>query len=371
MTPKRLHSLDILRGFDLFMLVAFCPLLLRIPYDAPWFEALKSQFNHVAWDGFAAWDLVMPLFMFMSGVTIPFALSRYRRSGVTPVEWTTLYKRIAKRIILLWTLGMIVQGQLLWLTPSNFKFFSNTLQAIAVGYLFSTIIFLKFSTRNRYIIAGALLLTYWTIMTFCGDFSTTGNFAEYIDRAVLGGYRDGATWGDDGTAQFSPYYHYTWIVSSLTFVVTVLSGVFAGDYLKNSPHSGNRKSITLAICGIAMVALGWIWNLQMPVIKTIWTSSMVLVSSGYCFLLLALFYWVIDVKGLTQGVGWLRFYGVNSIVAYVLYNLGIFNKISSSLLYGTKQYVGDFYPFVIELGGAALLFYLLYLLCKNEKYIRV
>lgn len=363
----RLKSLDILRGFDLFMLVAFCPLLLRIPCDAPWFTAVKEQFNHVQWAGFNMWDLVMPLFMFMSGVTIPFALARYRNEGVTQ----QLVGRIAKRVFWLWILGMVVQGNLLSLSPSDFKFFSNTLQAIAVGYLFSAIIFLNFSQRMRYLIAVLLLLIYWAVMTFGGDFTPQGNFAEAVDRAVLGSFRDGASLGEDGSAQFAPWYHYTWIFSSLTFVVTVMSGMFAGEYLKNSTDNGERKAVTLAVAGVAMVAGGWLWNLQMPVIKPIWTSSMVLVSSGYCFLLLALFYWVVDVRGWSRGLEWLQIYGKNSIVAYVLSETLIFTGVSKALLFGTKQYVGDLYPFVIELGVVAIVFGILYLLYRNNKFLRV
>lgn len=369
--PARLKSLDILRGFDLFMLVVFCPLLLRIPYDAPWFNAIKEQFNHVQWAGFNMWDLVMPLFMFMSGVTIPFALARYRRSDVTQQERVTLAIRIAKRVFWLWILGMVVQGNLLSLNPANFKFFSNTLQAIAVGYLFSAIIFLKFSQKMRYVITVSLLMVYWACMTFGGDFTPQGNFAESIDRAVLGGFRDGASWGDDGSVLFASGYFYTWVFSSLTFIVTVMSGVFAGDYLKNSSDNGDRKAATLAVWGIGLVVAGWLWNLQMPVIKPIWTSSMVLVSSGYCVLLLALFYWVIDVKGCSRGLEWLKIYGMNSIVAYVLSETYIFTGLSKALLFGTKQYVGDFYPFVVELGIVSIVFTLLWLLYRNNKFLKV
>lgn len=364
----RLLSLDILRGFDLFMLVAFCPLLLRIPGDAAWFTAVKTQFNHVAWEGFAMWDLVMPLFMFMSGVTIPFALQKFRGIGV---DKGLFFRRLLKRFVLLWILGMVVQGNLLSLSPMSFKFFSNTLQSIAVGYLFSSLFFIYCSRRARYAIAVALLLIYWVAMTFGGDFTQTGNFAQQIDRAVLGGFRDGASWGENGVAEFSPWYNYTWIFSSLTFIVTVMSGLFAGEFLKTSARSGNAKALLLALWGVGMVVVGWVWDMQMPVIKPIWTSSMVLVSSGYCFLLLALFYWVIDVKGYTKGIGWLRIYGMNSIVAYVLAETFIFNGLSKALLYGTQQYVGDFYPFVIELGNVAVVFAIVYLLYRNGRFLRV
>lgn len=88
------------------------------------------QFDHVAWAGFAFWDLVMPLFMFMAGVSIPFAFSKYLRSGE---GYGRIYVRILKRVVVLWALGMVCQGNLLSLHVADWKLFSNTLQAIAVG----------------------------------------------------------------------------------------------------------------------------------------------------------------------------------------------------------------------------------------------
>ena len=71
-------------------------------------------------------------------------------------------------------------------------------------------------------------------MTFLGDFTPAGNFAEQVDRWVLGRFRDGVFWNEDGTWSFSPYYNYTWIWSSLTFGVTVMLGAFAGKIMKET-----------------------------------------------------------------------------------------------------------------------------------------
>lgn len=74
---------------------------------------------------------------------------------------------------------------------------------------------------------------------------------------------------------------------------------------------------------------------------------MVLVSSGYCFVLMAIFYWLIDYKGYNRYIGWLKVYGMNSIVAYMLATCVNFGSVSRSLFYGLQQYVGDFYPALI------------------------
>ena len=150
--------------------------------------------------------------------------------------------------------------------------------------------------------AVALLLVYWAAMQFItigsyggGNYTPEGNLAEWIDHTVLGRFRDGAK-VVDGEVVFAPWYHYTWILSTLNFGVTVLTGLFAG-YIAKDKTCDIHKLKWYFGAGAAMVAAGWLWGLQMPVIKTIWTSSMVLVSSGYCFLLMGLFYYLIDYKG--------------------------------------------------------------------------
>ena len=114
---QRLESLDVLRGFDLFMLVGLEVALhhLSSAVNTPTFDSFMWCFSHVEWEGFSPWDLVMPLFMFMSGITIPFALSRYKDAQ----DRSLVYKRIFKRVVLLWIFGMMCQGNLLALNPDR------------------------------------------------------------------------------------------------------------------------------------------------------------------------------------------------------------------------------------------------------------
>jgi predicted acyltransferase len=187
--------------------------------------------------------------------------------------------------------------------------------------------------------------------------------------AVLGRFRDSAH-VVDGQVVVSEWYTYTWILSSLNFIVTVLSGVLAGEALKSTMQQ-DRKVLLLLIAGIAMVALGWTWDIVHPVIKHIWTGSMVLVSSGYCFLLMALFYWWIDCRGHNSGLTFLKVYGMNSITAYVVSHVVRFSSISRSLFFGLEQYVGDYYGFIIQLSNVAILFVILYIMYRNKIFLRV
>ena len=373
-TYKRLESLDALRGFDLFFLVALGPLAhsLARAADVGWLNDCMWAFNHVQWEGFSPWDLIMPLFLFMSGASMPFALSRFK--GVSDKK--TLFRRLGKRILLLWIFGMMCQGNLLGFDPDRIYLYSNTLQSIAAGYLITAVLFLYTSRRTQIGVAVALLLVYWAAMQFItigsyggGNYTPEGNLAEWIDRTVLGRFRDGAK-VVDGEVVFAPWYHYTWILSTLNFGVTVLTGLFAG-YIAKDKTSDIHKLKGYFGAGAAMVAAGWLWGLQMPVIKTIWTSSMVLVSSGYCFLLMGLFYYLIDYKGYKKNITWLKVYGMNSIVAYMLANVINFSCLGQSLFYGMEQYLGNYYSFLISLSNVLVIYVILWLLYKRNIFLKV
>ena len=373
--PKRLESLDALRGFDLFFLVALGPLLRSVirAADLPWLNSFQWLLLHQDWTGFSPWDLIMPLFLFMSGITIPFAYSRYRNES----DKRPLIRRLVKRVLLLWLFGMIVQGNLRALDPEHIYIYTNTLQSIAVGYLFSVLFYLYTSKRTQIIASFALLLLYWAAMQFVrigsfggGDYTPEGNLCEGIDRAVLGRFRDGAEM-QDGTVIFAAGYYYTWILSSLNFVVTVMSGMFAGYIAKSRELAEKRKVQSFLGIGAVLVVLGWTWNLVLPVIKTIWTSSMVFVSSGYCFLLMGLFYYWIDYKGHRGHLTWLKVYGLNSIVAYMLAETIRFHCIGESLLYGFEQYLGSFYVPLIVLSNTAVVFFILWVMYKQRIFLKV
>lgn len=375
LAPQRLESLDVLRGFDLFCLVALEAIVhpLAKAVDADWFNSLMWGFTHVPWEGFSTWDLVMPLFMFMAGVSMPFALSRYREAS----DKTLVYKRILKRVILLWVFGIICQGNLLGLDPDHIYLYSNTLQAIAMGYLIAAILFLHTKIKVQIGIAIALLLIYWGAMELItingyggGNYTPNTNLAEWVDQTILGRFRDGAVL-INGEVVFAPWYKYTWILSSLNFGVTVLSGLFAGYILKKKETSQKKKILQLATIGFVLVILGWLWGLQLPVIKKIWTSSMVLVSSGYCFLLMAIFYYWVDYKKKKKHNTWLKIYGMNSIVAYMLATAINFSSISESLLFGLEQYTSSYYTVLIAISNVLIIFIILWIMYRRNIYLKI
>ncbi len=372
---KRLESLDVLRGADLFFLMAVGPIVRRFinTVDVEWLNKCYWLFDHVEWQGFSPWDIIMPLFVFMTGITIPFALGRMREErNYSAAAW-----RILRRVVVLWIFGMICQGRLLSLDFDRMYLYSNTLQAIAVAYAVSAVMFLFTKLRTQIITAVLLLLGYWSAMEFIsvdgfggGDYTPEKNLAEWIDRAVLGRFRDGAK-VVDGVVVFKESYHYTWILSSLTFAVTGMFGMFAGKIAK-SQMAEKCKLWWFAGLGVTMIVAGQVWGIWHPIIKKIWTSSMTLFSGGICFLLLWLCYYLIDYKGYRRGLTLFKVYGMNSIAAYMMPKFIKMNAISTALLYGTAQYLGeDWYAMLIAVVNVLLSYLLLYYMYKRELFLKV
>lgn len=321
--------------------------------------------------------------MFVAGVAIPFSFAKYRTGGgMFRFDKRKIYGRMARRVALLWLLGMVIQGNLLGFDPERIYFFSNTLQAIAVGYLFASLFYIRFSWKVQAGIAVGLMIVYWAVMTFCsaegwgiafgeGSYAFPTNMAEYVDRAVLGRFRDGVNVAD-GAWSFAPWYDNTWILNSLTFVVTVMTGVFAGEMLLLSKDS--RQALRrLAVFGAVMLLGAWLLTLVgIPVVKRIWTPSMVLLSSGLSVLLLALFYYIMDCKGWRRWAFPLKVMGMNAIVAYALGEYFNFSSLTGKVLYGVGRWVPEgWYSVILAAGNALLIYWIIWLLYKSKRFIKL
>ncbi len=349
---QRLESLDILRGADMFLLLFLGPVLRSVcklyPDSLGW---LSQQLQHVRWEGFVTWDLIMPLFLFMSGITIPFSMAKYR-SGLRPDG--AFYRKLLRRFCLLFLLGWIVQGNLLEWDWKLFHPFANTLQAIAVGYVITALTFVYLKPRWQIVVCALLFAAYWIAFAGSGmNLDPQENIAMSLDKAILGSHRDGVAWAADGSWRFMKRYQYTWILSSLNFAVTVLLGCFAGQLLRDGKGTPGRRALSLAGLGAALLAAGLLLSPLFPIIKKIWSSSFTLFSGGLCCLLMALTYYIVDVKGWGKGLSWLKIYGMNAITAYC---------IGEMLHYNT---------FPQALGNATLLLVLLLILYKKQVFIKI
>lgn len=372
--PDRLKSLDVLRGLNMFFLTVFTAWMVEFCYLVPGLDWLQPQWHHNPFGSttLTLHDWIMPLFLFCSGTAIPFAFAKYEAQGRTKAQ---MYWRILRRVAALWFLGMICQGNLLKYDFAQLKWFSNTLQSIAVGYAFSAIFYMNFKPRTQVLIASALLLGYWALMMFVrtrdgfggGDFGQH-NLCEWVDRTVLGRHCDHATLNPDGSYYIKKA-SYTWLLSSLNFIVTVMTGTFAGEILKGERK---RKALTLIGLGAAMFAAGKLWGLQMPVNKYIWTSTMTLVTSGIGFMLLGVIYWIVDCRK-WRGLDWLLPFGLNAIFIYFIGFICDFHTITKHLVDGLKPLISNPHWFgLIRCTVHGLLVWgLLYLMMKKKIFLRV
>ncbi|MEX2512132.1 MAG: DUF5009 domain-containing protein [Cyclobacteriaceae bacterium] len=359
---SRILSIDALRGFDMLMIIfadRFFASLHR-GADTAFTGFLARQFEHPEWFGSTFYDIIMPLFLFVVGAVIPFSLSQRMQQESSKGQ---LYRKLIKRFVILFILGWIVQGNLLALDAGQFKVFSNTLQAIAVGYVFSCLAFIHLSRTGRYLLFAACLVAYALLLTVPhvpnigrSTLLPDQNFALYVDRLVFGRFDDGL--------------QYTWLLSGLGFTATTLSGLFAGEWIK-SGLPRQKVALYLVAAGLVALSLGLIWGIWHPIVKKIWTSSFVLASSGVCYLLLAAFYWIIDVKGKTGWTFPLKVIGMNAITAYVLSHVIDFPAIANDLLFGLEQYSESWYPVWASIGGFAILYTLLWYLYVNKTFIKV
>jgi len=359
---ERIASIDALRGFDMLFIILLDHLFnsINVGAQTPFTQALAKQFDHPEWFGSTVYDIVMPLFLFIVGAAIPFALSKRKleSSGLSAI-----YIKLFRRFVILFALGWIVQGHLLDWNLETFSIFSNTLQAIAVGYLFSGIFYIHFKRNVRLMIFVACLIIYTLLLTIPyvpgvgrGVLLPDSSFAWYVDQVVFGKFQDGT--------------QYTWLLSGFGFIATTLSGVFAGELIKSSlPRK--KVALYLFLIGAAGLAAGLLLGIWHPIIKKLWTSTFVLASSGVCYLLLSLFYWIIDVKGKSNWAFPLKVIGMNAIVAYTLSHVFNFHQIAEMVLYGTKQYVGNYYYFVLTLGAFGIIYLILWYLYKNKTFIRI
>lgn len=358
----RIASIDALRGFDMLCIIFIDHFFnaLNVGVGSPFTQALAKQFDHPEWFGSTIYDIVMPLFLFIVGAAIPFSLSKQKQQGITMLS---LYGKLIRRFFILFFLGWIVQGHLLEFNPETFSIFSNTLQAIAVGYLFSAIAFIHFKQKLRLMLFASLLILYILLLTLPdvpgigrGVLLPGSSFAWYVDQVVFGQFQDGT--------------QYTWFLSGLGFTATTLSGVFAGELIK-SELPRKKVALFLFLFGIAGVLTGLLLGTWHPIIKKLWTSSFVLASSGVCFILLSLFYWIIDVKGKVRWAFPLKVIGMNAIVAYVLSHVFNFHLIAEQVLFGLKQFSGNFHYMVLTIGGFCILYLILWYMYRNKTFIKV
>lgn len=335
--PKRLLSLDALRGFDMFWIMGGENILHALAQLTQWslFLWLGTQMEHVEWNGFRFYDNIFPLFLFIAGITMPFSLSRRIERGDSKAS---IYRHIVFRGLILVLLGFIYNG-LLRFDFENQRY-ASVLGRIGLAWMFAAIIFVNTKTRGQMIWFAAILLAYWAAMMLipvpghgAGVLTKEGSLAGYIDRMLVPGRLYLTVHDPEG------------LFSTIPAIATALMGVLTGKFLQIGENhiAPLKKGIYILAAGIAAIAIGWLWDTVFPVNKNLWTSSFVLVAGGWSLVFLAIFYLIIDVWKYRRWAFFFVVIGLNPITIY-LAQAGMINFEST-----TRYFFGGFLKMMPEL----------------------
>lgn len=361
-TPsERLESVDALRGFDMLWIIGGAEVLVSLckASGIGFLSNMAVNFDH-SWGQFHFYDLIMPLFLFIVGVVMPVSFRNRLKKGTTK---KALYRHIFKRVVVLYILGLIASGHLLTFDTTKMHLWTDTLHAIAVGYLVSSILILEVSRKWQISITAGLLILYWLVMALipvpghgAGIYEPDVNLALYVDNAVLGHWQEGAGW--------------TYIITNMTFVCSVMLGVFAGQLLL-SEMKPMKKAGLLALIGICCIIAGKVWGIWFPIIHHLWTSSLVLFAGGLSFLLLALFYLIIDIWGYKKWAFFFKVIGMNAIAVYVATHLFDFREIGNVFVGGLLKHLGSWAGFVEASAALAVIWLILYWMYRTKTFIKI
>ncbi|NET00554.1 MAG: acyltransferase family protein [Sphaerospermopsis sp. SIO1G1] len=306
----RLTSLDVFRGITIASMI----LVNMVGVTADKYPLL----DHAAWNGYTPTDLVFPFFLFIVGVAMTFSLSKYTQENQPTKE---VYLRILRRAAILFILGILLNvfwNQGVWTFDFSNVRLMGVLQRISLAYLFTSLIVLKLPRKNQWLLAGGLLIFYWLTMSFlpvpeygAGNLTRVGNFGSFIDRFIIPKQHLYA-W-DDFNSMGDPEGLY----STMPAIVSVLIGYFTGEWIKNKKQPDSQTSMDLVLFGLCFLVIGVIWDVVFPINKKLWTSSYVLVSSGWALMLLAACYELIEVRLIKRWSKPFEIMGLNAIALFI------------------------------------------------------
>ncbi len=358
---KRLHSLDALRGFDMFWITGGGILSIALS-KITGIEWMETQMHHVAWEGFHFEDLIFPLFMFIAGVAIPFSVKAKLEQNVPKQK---LLWKVFKRLVILIILGILYNG----VFQSGFENgrIASVLGQIGTGYFFAALIVIYFKSFRSRIIWLIGILTGFGILQLlvpvpgfgAGVLTPEGSINSFIDQLLLPGRLHGGVYDPEG------------IMCSLSATGITLMGTIAGNILRFRKTSDWQKIGYLAATGVGLILLALVFSSFYPIIKKCWTSTFNMLTGGISFLLLAFFYLVIDHWKFRGWAFYFRIIGMNSIFIYLFTRIVDVSRISEFFFGWLAKPLGDNGDLLLTIGGLAIIWLLLYYMYKKKIFLRV
>ena len=353
-STNRLLSLDAFRGITIAAMI-----LVNTP--GSWAH-VYAPLRHAEWHGWTPTDLIFPFFLFIVGVAMTFSIQT-----LIGVDFKSeIYKKVIKRSVILFLLGVLLNFYPFGIPFtsdgwSNFSFSSiidtfldirimGVLQRIALCYLFTSIMIIHLTRRDQFYAAFGLLAVYAIAILLYGHLTLEDNLARTIDLAIFSPANMYSVRG----IPFDP----EGLFSTIPAIVTTLSGVFVGNLLRGH-LSPKEKATQLVLWGLAGILLGNGLNILIPINKQLWTPSYVFLTSGWACLILALFYWLMDIKKTNLWAKPFIVFGSNSLFLFfasgilvrTLFRIKIATEETTLSLY-SWLYNSFFVPWAGELNGS-------------------
>jgi len=372
--PTRLFSLDALRGFDMFWIIGgeevFHTMNEVYHGKSVFWSTLSLQFTHPDWNGFHVYDLIFPLFLFMAGVSTPFSIARSLEKGKT--REAILLKVIIRAFILV-LLGLYVNNGLKIQPMADIRF-ASVLGRIGIAYMFANIIYLYAKEWAQICWFWFFIIGYYLLLKFTaapgfhpGDLTPQGNFASYMDRLILPG-KLYVPYPGTKISMHDP----EGLFSTIPAISTAILGILTGSLLRKTDIRPAYKALGLALTGIVFLILAQIWNLDFPINKNLWSSSFVLHVGGLSLMLMALFYYIIDVLGFKKWTLFFRVIGMNSILIYISSHFIKWTYTNQTTFGWLAQLAGKAYGAVLLAITFVLVKWLfLYFLYKKKTFLKV
>ena len=364
---SRLHSLDALRGFDMFWIAGGGGLFVALANltGCPVLVWWQTQLTHVAWHGFHFEDMIFPLFLFIAGVSFPFSMAK-RDTGSESRR--ALYRHIVQRGLILVLLGIIAGNGI------RFNFgelrYGSVLGHIGLAWMFAALIFMNCRIRACLIWLCGILIGYWLVLRFfhapdlgsTDPYSMEGSIVGYVDRLLLPGRLYKQIHDPEG------------ILSTVPAIATALLGMLSGHFVMRQ-HADGKPSDTvfkMVLAAGGLIVAGLLWNFVFPINKNLWTSSFVCFVGGLSLLLFSLFYMVIDVWKIEK---WSRFFvviGMNSITIYLAPKVIDFNK-AAQFFFGSliALFPKEWSGVLNATAYLAIVWVFLYILYRKKIFLKV
>lgn len=365
---KRLHSLDALRGFDMFWIMGGEGIFVGLASLTGWplFTWWAGQLDHVPWHGFHFYDMIFPLFLFIAGISFPFSLAKRMSNNDSR---KSIYKHVLSRGLILVILGIVYNNGI------KFDFehlrYGSVLGRIGLAWMFAALIFMNTKLTYRIVWFWAILIGYWLLLRFFpahdlgtfDPFSQQGNLAGFIDRHLLPGSFCCYTFGDSEG-----------ILSMIPAISTALLGMFTGEFMFSRFLSDKpvKKVLYLVIAAITFMVIGKIWNIVFPINKYLWSSSFVCFVGGLSLLLFSVFYLIIDVWQFKKWAFFFVVIGMNPITIYLTGRIVNFRSATEFFFGGFSAILPETWAPMIEgIGVTAVAWIFLYILYKKKIFLKV